>query len=79
MTDKPAWLNLLPVPAHYPEELFHHIKGHADRGDYGHAAYIEREMFVDVLKSIAIGVDDPKMLAIKALKTLELGFSRDFT
>ena len=73
---KPVWLHQIPVTIDYPDEMYHHIKGHMDSGHDHHAAFIEREVFVDVLKSIAIGVEDPKLLALKALRTLDLRFKR---
>lgn len=74
--EKPAWLKMTPVDVHYVQEMNQHIAAKARREEFEAAAFIERELFVDVLKSIAIGVKDPKGLALEAMKNLEIHFPR---
>lgn len=76
MTKDPTWLGNKPIDKNYLIEMRHHIKIKADSKAEAHAAFIEHATFVDALMSIAIGVPDPKGLALEALKSLDIPFDR---
>jgi hypothetical protein len=67
---------VIPVNVPYVIEMCAVVKRRADACEYNYATHIEHAMFVDVLKSIAKGVHDPKKLAEEALRTLEIPFPR---
>ncbi|WP_303985888.1 hypothetical protein [Niallia circulans] len=52
------------------------IRQVAEAEDDETAHGMEDELYAEVLKAIANGVDNPEKLATEALKTLEIEFSR---
>lgn len=68
-----------PCSMQYVGENLLHIDSHYRAGNDDHATMVEHNLWYDVLLSIAIGVDDPKAMAKKAIETTELDFKRTYT